>query len=115
MGDRRSAKSREAEAVAKREEQLRNFEKSAMYYQTIREHLARTIKFDWASMFHAACAAGDRDEVRRLLADPDDADVDCLNMDGLSALHQVSRRATKMAAAPVAARAPVSRRAPAVT
>lgn len=90
MDDHRRLKTREAEAVARREEQLRNYRQSDMYLQVVREHLARTIGFAWDSMFHAACAAADRDEVVRLLNIPANADVNCLNDDGLSALHQVN-------------------------
>ncbi|XP_077301815.1 protein phosphatase 1 regulatory subunit 12C-like isoform X2 [Arctopsyche grandis] len=90
MEDHRRMKTREAEAVARRDEQLRNYHQSDMYLQVVREHLALTIRFAWDSMFHAACAAADRDEVVRLLNLPGNAEVNCLNVDGLSALHQAA-------------------------
>ena len=40
-------------------------------------------------MFLAACAATDRDEVDRLIRRG--ADIDTTNVDGLTALHQVSK------------------------
>lgn len=46
------------------------------------------VRFEDGAVFLAACSSGDTDEVRRLLARG--ADVDTANVDGLTALHQVS-------------------------
>lgn len=48
------------------------------------------VRFEDGAVFLAACSSGDTDEVRRLLARG--ADVDTANVDGLTALHQVSAR-----------------------
>ncbi|XP_070357641.1 protein phosphatase 1 regulatory subunit 12B isoform X14 [Equus asinus] len=44
------------------------------------------VRFEDGAVFLAACSSGDTDEVRRLLARG--ADVDTVNVDGLTALHQ---------------------------
>uniref|UniRef100_A0A9L0RL75 Protein phosphatase 1 regulatory subunit 12C n=1 Tax=Equus caballus TaxID=9796 RepID=A0A9L0RL75_HORSE len=46
------------------------------------------VRFEDGAVFLAACSSGDTDEVRRLLARG--ADVDTVNVDGLTALHQVT-------------------------
>ena len=47
------------------------------------------MQFTDGCVFLAACAAGDKDEVLRLVKRG--ADIDTANVDGLTALHQVSR------------------------
>ena len=47
-----------------------------------------TLQFTDGCVFLAACAAGDKDEVLRLVKRG--ADIDTANVDGLTALHQVS-------------------------
>ena len=46
------------------------------------------MQFTDGCVFLAACAAGDKDEVLRLVKRG--ADIDTANVDGLTALHQVS-------------------------
>ncbi|TVC83797.1 Protein phosphatase 1 regulatory subunit 12A [Bagarius yarrelli] len=46
------------------------------------------VKFDEGAVFLAACSSGDTDEVLRLLERG--ADINYANVDGLTALHQVS-------------------------
>lgn len=53
---------------------------------------SRRIGFSDGCVFLAACAAGDRAEVKALLARG--ADIDTCNVDGLTALHQVRDLAT---------------------
>ena len=50
------------------------------------------MQFTDGCVFLAACAAGDKDEVLRLVKRG--ADIDTANVDGLTALHQVSRPTT---------------------
>ena len=47
------------------------------------------MQFTDGCVFLAACAAGDKDEVLRLVKRG--ADIDTANVDGLTALHQVSQ------------------------
>lgn len=73
----------------KRAEQLRRWEES----DTNREPVSpkqniRKIKFSSGCVFLAACAAGEEDEVIHLLEKG--ADINTANVDGLTALHQVS-------------------------
>lgn len=75
------------------------------------------VRFEDGAVFLAACSSGDTDEVRRLLARG--ADVDTANVDGLTALHQVSARggwSSRGSRRPVRARAarPMPSRRPAV-
>ncbi len=75
----------------KRAEQLKRWEES----DTNREPAepknlsSRKIKFSSGCVFLAACMSADRTEVLRLL--DNGADIDTVNVDGLTALHQVSR------------------------
>lgn len=48
---------------------------------------SKKIQFTDGCVFLAACAATDKDEVKRLLVKG--ADIDTANIDGLTALHQV--------------------------
>ncbi|XP_015429848.1 PREDICTED: protein phosphatase 1 regulatory subunit 12A isoform X3 [Dufourea novaeangliae] len=82
-----SVESRSSSALFKRAEQLKRWEQS----ETNREpaqprQVARKIKFSADCVFLAACAAGDKEEVVRLLEKG--ADINTGNVDGLTALHQ---------------------------
>ncbi|XP_076671943.1 myosin binding subunit isoform X7 [Andrena cerasifolii] len=82
-----SLESRSSSALFKRAEQLKRWEQS----ETNREpaqptQVARKIKFSADCVFLAACAAGDKEEVVRLLQKG--ADINTGNVDGLTALHQ---------------------------
>lgn len=83
-----SLETRSSSALFKRAEQLKRWEQS----ETNREpaqprQVARKIKFSDDCVFLAACAAGDKEEVVRLLQKG--ADINTGNVDGLTALHQV--------------------------
>lgn len=52
---------------------------------------APRVRFEDGAVFLAACSSGDTDEVQRLLARG--ADINTANVDGLTALHQVTARA----------------------
>jgi len=82
-----SLETRSNSALMKRAEQLKRWQDS----ETCREPLeprrkSRRIGFSDGCVFLAACAAGDREEVRSLLARG--TDIDTANVDGLTALHQ---------------------------
>ncbi|CAH0765448.1 unnamed protein product [Bemisia tabaci] len=82
-----SIETRSSSALFKRAEQLKRWDDS----ETNREpsspvNKSKKIKFSLGCVFLAACAAGDKDEVLRLLKLG--ADIDTANVDGLSALHQ---------------------------
>ncbi|XP_034944774.1 protein phosphatase 1 regulatory subunit 12A isoform X2 [Chelonus insularis] len=82
-----SLETRSTSALFKRAEQLKRWEQS----ETNREpaqprQVARKIKFSADCVFLAACAAGDKEEVVRLLQKG--ADINTGNVDGLTALHQ---------------------------
>lgn len=84
-----SLENRSSSALFKRAEQLKRWEQS----DTNREpghprDLAKKIKFSADCVFLAACAAGDKEEIIRLLQKG--ADINTGNVDGLTALHQVS-------------------------
>lgn len=75
-------------ALFKRAEQIKRWEES----ETNREPVLssgreRKIKFSAGCVFLAACKAGDKEEILRLLKKS--ADIDTTDVDGLSALHQV--------------------------
>lgn len=77
-------------ALSKRAEQLKRWEESdtnrePSYPKTGKD---RRVKFSSGCVFLAACMSGDKDEVLRLL--DSGADIDTANVDGLTALHQVS-------------------------
>lgn len=85
-----SLETRSSSALFKRAEQLKRWEQS----ETNREpahprQIARKIKFSADCVFLAACAAGDKEEVVRLLQKG--ADINTGNVDGLTALHQVRK------------------------
>ena len=83
-GDNRSSS-----ALFKRAEQLRRWQESETNKQDVVEnHRTRKVNFTDGCVFLAACAAGDKQEVIRLLEKG--ADIDTANVDGLTALHAVS-------------------------
>lgn len=81
---------RSTSALFKRAEQLKRWDESeANKHSGIpKSPSMRRIKFSSGCIFLAACMAGDKDEVSRLLETG--ADIDTANVDGLTALHQVS-------------------------
>lgn len=83
-----SAETRSSSALFKRAEQLKRWEESETNREPVNpKHNSRKIKFSSGCVFLAACAAGEKDEVLRLLEK--EADIDTANVDGLTALHQV--------------------------
>ena len=83
-----SLETRSNSALIKRAEQLKRWQDS----ETFRElgeprSKNRRIGFSDGCVFLAACAAGDREEVKQLLGRG--VDIDTANVDGLTALHQV--------------------------
>ncbi|XP_043512511.1 protein phosphatase 1 regulatory subunit 12A isoform X7 [Frieseomelitta varia] len=82
-----SLESRSSSALFKRAEQLKRWEQSETNREpTQPRQVARKIKFSADCVFLAACAAGDKEEVVRLLQKG--ADINTGNVDGLTALHQ---------------------------
>ncbi|KAK9731752.1 Ankyrin repeats (3 copies) [Popillia japonica] len=82
-----SAETRSSSALFKRAEQLKRWEESETNREPVNpKHNSRKIKFSSGCVFLAACAAGEKDEVLRLLEK--EADIDTANVDGLTALHQ---------------------------
>merc|ERR1712106_1070974 len=82
-----SLETRSNSALMKRAEQLKRWQDS----ETAREpsepkRKSRRIGFSDGCVFLAACAAGDREELKVLLGRG--ADIDTANVDGLTALHQ---------------------------
>ncbi|XP_037908818.1 protein phosphatase 1 regulatory subunit 12A isoform X8 [Hermetia illucens] len=75
-------------ALMKRAEQLRRWEESDTNREPTvpKNERGRKIKFSLGCVFLAACIAGDKDEVVRLLESG--ADINTANVDGLTALHQ---------------------------
>lgn len=81
-------------ALFKRAEQLKRWEESDTNREltTPKSLSDRKIKFSLGCVFLAACMAGDKEEVVRLLEQG--ADIDTNNIDGLTALHQVNKSIT---------------------
>lgn len=80
---------RSASALFKRAEQLRRWQESETNKtEIIDNNRPRKVNFSDGCIFLAACAAGDKQEVLRLLEKG--ADIDTANVDGLTALHAVS-------------------------
>lgn len=80
---------RSTSALFKRAEQIRRWQESDTNKQEISDnHRTRRVNFTDGCIFLAACAAGDKQEVIRLLEKG--ADIDTANVDGLTALHAVS-------------------------
>ena len=77
-------------ALWRREEQLKRWEQSETNKESPdpRERDKVKVCFQDGCVFLAACASGDKDEVERLLERG--ADINTANIDGLTALHQVS-------------------------
>jgi len=74
-------------ALMKRAEQLKRWQDSETFREpTEPRRKSRRIGFSDGCVFLAACAAGDREEVKVLLGRG--ADIDTANVDGLTALHQ---------------------------
>ncbi|CAG0890095.1 unnamed protein product [Darwinula stevensoni] len=74
-------------ALFKRAEQLRRWNESDTNKEPLMpKALDRRVSFSQGCVFLAACAAGDKPEVKRLL--DKGADIDTANVDGLTALHQ---------------------------
>ncbi|XP_048488936.1 protein phosphatase 1 regulatory subunit 12B isoform X3 [Plutella xylostella] len=77
---------RSSSALFKRAEQLKRWEESDTNKQSPRPKTASRIQFSSGIVFLAACTAGDKEEVQRLLKMG--ADINTANVDGLTALHQ---------------------------
>ncbi|XP_052746425.1 protein phosphatase 1 regulatory subunit 12A isoform X6 [Bicyclus anynana] len=77
---------RSSSALFKRAEQLKRWEESDTNKQSSMPKRASRIQFSSEIVFLAACTAGDKDEVLRLLKMG--ADINTANVDGLTALHQ---------------------------
>ncbi|XP_075991345.1 myosin binding subunit isoform X8 [Anticarsia gemmatalis] len=77
---------RSSSALFKRAEQLKRWEESDTNKQSASPRRASRIQFSSGIVFLAACTAGDKDEVQRLLKRG--ADINTANVDGLTALHQ---------------------------
>lgn len=83
-----SIETRSSSALFKRAEQLKRWEDSdTNRAPAAPRHRPQKVKFSSGCVFLAACAAGDKDEVLRLVEQG--ADIDTANVDGLTALHQV--------------------------
>ncbi|XP_071521440.1 protein phosphatase 1 regulatory subunit 12B isoform X16 [Panulirus ornatus] len=77
---------RSTSALFKRAEQLRRWQESETNKQEVFDNnKTRKVNFSDGCIFLAACAAGDKQEVIRLLEKG--ADIDTANVDGLTALH----------------------------
>lgn len=76
-------------ALFRRAEQLKRWEDSETnnVSPTVPKDKKSKIKFSDGCVFLAACAAGDTEEVERLLEKG--TDINTTNVDGLTALHQV--------------------------
>ncbi|XP_051173003.1 protein phosphatase 1 regulatory subunit 12A isoform X2 [Leptopilina boulardi] len=82
-----SLETRSSSALFKRAEQLKRWEQSDTNREPAQpRQIARKIKFSADCVFLAACAAGDKEEVIRLLQKG--ADINTGNVDGLTSLHQ---------------------------
>ena len=76
-------------AKEKRQEQLKRWENSATDVESsIIQNVRPRVKFHDGAVFLAACSSGDLKEVQILL--DKGADINFANIDGLTALHQVS-------------------------
>ncbi|XP_046450648.1 protein phosphatase 1 regulatory subunit 12A-like isoform X10 [Daphnia pulex] len=79
--------SRTNSALFKRAEQLRRWEESETNKEPASARVvSRRIQFSDGCVFLSACAAGDKEEVLKLIRQG--ADIDTPNVDGLTALHQ---------------------------
>ncbi|KAG8222331.1 hypothetical protein J437_LFUL001873 [Ladona fulva] len=83
-----SLETRSSSALFKRNEQLKRWEESETNKESgVIKNKERKVKFSSDCVFLAACGAGDKEEVQRLLQKG--ADINTTNVDGLTALHQV--------------------------
>merc|ERR1712106_578330 len=81
-----SLETRSNSALMKRAEQLKRWQDSETFREPSEpKRKSRRIGFSDGCVFLAACAAGDREEVKVLLGRG--ADIDTANVDGLTALH----------------------------
>ena len=86
-----SLETRSNSALMKRAEQLKRWQDSETFREPSEpKRKSRRIGFSDGCVFLAACAAGDREEVKVLLGRG--ADIDTANVDGLTALHQVHNK-----------------------
>lgn len=78
-------------AFSKRAEQLKRYEDSDTSKESTlpKSSSNRKVRFSAGCIFLAACASGDKEEVLNML-NSGGADIDTANVDGLTALHQVS-------------------------
>ncbi|GAB6028662.1 hypothetical protein CHUAL_004490 [Chamberlinius hualienensis] len=84
---RKLMETRSTNALFKRAEQLKRWEESETNKEcSVLKDKPRKINFTDECVFLAACSAGDKDEVKRLLLKG--ANIDTANVDGLTALHQ---------------------------
>eukprot|EP00092_Neocalanus_flemingeri_P058209 GFUD01069323.1.p1 GENE.GFUD01069323.1~~GFUD01069323.1.p1 ORF type:complete len:897 (-),score=234.98 GFUD01069323.1:825-3515(-) len=83
-----SLETRSNSALMKRAEQLKRWQDSETFREPSepKRKSSRRVGFSDGCVFLAACAAGDREEVKVLLGRG--ADIDTANVDGLTALHQ---------------------------
>lgn len=81
---------RSSSALFKRAEQLKRWEDSDTNLAAASCRRPQKVKFSAGCVFLAACAAGDKEEVLRLVENG--ADINTANVDGLTALHQVHFR-----------------------
>lgn len=78
-------------AKEKRQEQLKRWQNSATDAEpSILQNARPRVKFHDGAVFLAACSSGDLKEVQILLNKG--ADINFSNVDGLTALHQVSKK-----------------------
>ena len=78
-----------ADAKQKRNEQLKRWLGSETDQEPpVLKKKKTKVKFDDGAVFLAACSSGDTEEVLRML--DRGADINYANVDGLTALHQVS-------------------------
>ena len=90
-----SLENRNSSALFKRAEQLKRWQESDTNQEPSEpKRKSQRIQFTDGCVFLAACAASDKDEVERLLKRG--ADIDTANIDGLTALHQVSFENSKL-------------------
>ncbi|XP_076271694.1 protein phosphatase 1 regulatory subunit 12B-like isoform X9 [Rhynchophorus ferrugineus] len=82
-----SLETRSSSALFKRAEQLKRWEESDTNREPVSpKQKSRRVKFSSGCVFLAACSAGDKEEVLKLL--DKGADINTANVDGLTALHQ---------------------------
>ena len=75
-------------ALWRREEQLNRWQLSETNKEMSERKSSPNVRFQDGCVFLAACSSGDKEEVKRLICKG--ADINTANVDGLTALHQVS-------------------------